>query len=152
MNENWPRWFFASISKHFDDNTTYKMFVEGEPRETWDTQDFFECRIDGPDFTNLSKHLWLAIVEVNILVQSVVNFEDMHRIHTMAGEAAAAFDTPLVIYQYGDDDAVLACLELIQEARTKESIIISHFGRINPDQPLLQATVGGRFKTNLVTV
>jgi len=151
MNENWPRWFFASISKHFDDNTTYKMFVEGEPRETWETQDFFECRIDGPDFTNLSKNLWLAEVDVSILVQSVINYEDMHRIHKMAGEAAAAFDIPLVIYQYNDGDAVLSCLELIQDARSRESINISHFGQININQSLLQATVGGRFKTNLVT-
>ena len=151
MNENWPRWFFASISKHFDDNTTSKMLVEGEPRETWETQDFFECRIDGPDFTNLSKGLWLAVVEVNILVQSVINYENMHRIHTMAGEAAAAFDLPITIYQYGDGDAILACLELIQDFRTKDAVVISHFGRINTDQPLLQATVGGRFKTNLVT-
>lgn len=151
MNKNWPRWFFASISKHFDDNTTEKMFVEGEPRDTWETKNFFECRIDGPDFTNLSPKIWLAVVDVNILVQCVIS-SDMHKIHKMAGEVAEAFDTPIMIYQYGDDSVQLACLELIQDARTKESINISHFGQINPNQPLLQATVGARFKTNLETV
>ncbi len=156
MNKNWPRWFFASITKHFDDETTFKLFVEGEPRETWEDQDFLECRTDGPDFVEVSKNVWHANVDVNILVQSVVNNEDMHKIHRMVGEVAEAFVKPLIIYKYGnddlvDDDSVLICLELLQDIRSRELLVISHFGRINPNQPLLQATVGGRFKANLET-
>ena len=157
MNKNWPRWFFASISKHFDDETTFKLFVEGEPRETWEEKDFLECRTDGPDFVEVSKNIWHATIDVNILVQSIVNNEDMHQIHRMVGEVAEAFTKPLTIYKYGSDDdpvndgSILVCLELLQNARSKELIIISHFGRINTNQPLLQATVGGRFKANLET-
>jgi hypothetical protein len=150
MDENWPRWFFASISKHFGDNITEHLLVEGEPRDTWEKTDFCECRTDGPDFTNLSPKVWLAVVDVNILVQSTIG-SDLHKIHRMVGEVAAAFNLPLIIYKYGDDNSILACLELVQDVRTKESINIAHFGRINPHQPLLQATVGARFKTNLET-
>ena len=149
MNENWPRWFFASITKHFDDQTTSKLFVEGEPRLTWEDQDFLECRVDGPSFVQLDSKTWRAIVDVNILVQSVINNADMHKIHRMVGEVAVAFSLPLQIFQYGDDDALLACLELVQDLRSKELLVIAHFGQVNPNQPLLQATVGGRFKTNI---
>jgi len=150
MDEHWPRWFFASISKHFDDNVDEHLLVEGEPRDTWDKKDFVEFRMDGPDFTNLSPNDWSAVLEVNILVQSVIG-SDLYKIHRMVGEVAAAFDIPIVIYKYGDGSTVLACLELIQDIRTNEAITINHFGRVSPSQPLLQATVGARFKTNLET-
>ena len=150
MDENWPRWFFASISKHFDDSTSEHLLVEGEPRETWEEKNFFEFRMDGPDFTNLSPNNWFAIMDVNVLVQSVIG-EDLYKIHRMVGEIAAALNESIPIYKYGNDDSLLTCLELVQDLRTNESIFINHYGRISPERPLLQATVGARFKANLET-
>lgn len=155
MDKNWPRWFFASITKHFETELSYKMFAEGEPRETWEEPDFFECRMDGPDSVELSNGIWEIRIEVNILIQSVLDFQDTHKIHRLAGEAAFAFTQPIIIYKYGsgvdDDNSQLVCLELLQSFATNEVVRINHFGQIKPDQGLLQATVEGRFKATIET-
>jgi hypothetical protein len=151
MDSNWPRWIFASISKHFETNlSSLKMFIEGEDRDTWENKDFIELRIDGPYYHQISKNLWRAKVEVNILLQVVIT-DDLHLIHRRVGEVSTAF-TPIIIYKYGDgvgdDDSQIGCFQLIQNVRANELLIISHFGRIKPELPLLQASVEGHFEVD----
>jgi hypothetical protein len=153
MNSNWPRWIYASVTQHFAVSTSYKTFVEGEPRMTWAEKDFIEIRMDGPYFTMLDSSTWEAMIEVNILLQSVIDLENLHKIHTMAGIVASAFSTGLQIFKYGsgplDDQSLLACAELLQDKRNKQILAISHFGQIAPDKPLQQASVEGHFKIQL---
>lgn len=150
MNSNWPRWIFASITQHFGTVTGYKTFVEGEPRETWEEKDFIEIRVDGPYFVKLDSITWEAMIETNILVQSAIDFKNLHRIHTMVGVVASAFDPAPQIFKYGsnvgDDQSLLGCLELLQNKQDRQILAISHFGQLAPDKLLQQATVEGHFK------
>lgn len=154
MNENWPRWIFASVSKHFSTNTgDLEIFYEGHKRSAEYTEsDLIEFRMDGPYFLLLSKGLWSAKIEINILVQAAIDDSDFHKIHRYVGIVAKAY-TPIVVYKYGnsvdDDDTQLGCLDLIQNARNRELLVISHFGQIDPAKQLLQATVEGHYKVEL---
>jgi len=151
MNENWPRWIFASVTTHFDDNLgTYEIFYEGQKRnaENYKT-DLFEVRMDGPYFLQLSPNLYDAKIEVNLLVQAAMDDVDFHKIHKMVGVAAKGFAKSIPVLQYGDGEAQVGCLDLMQDRRNREYLVISHFGQIDPDKQLLQATVEGHYQIQL---
>ena len=151
--ENLPRWLFASVSKHFDDNKQdLALFIEGQYRTTRNIKDFIELRFDGPDLTEISKGYWKVYTEINVLVQSAMDDENFHRIHTTVGKVVAAF-TDIEVYKYGtgddDDDSLLGCLVLLADARSKEKTKVAHFGQIGPDTMLLQASVEGHYLMHL---
>jgi len=118
-------------------------------RETRVLKDFIEFRQDGPYLTEVCKGVWRVFIEVNILVQSAMDDKNFHRIHTNVGIVAAAF-TSIPVYKYGnnaqDDQSLLGCLQLVSDARGKERIQISHFGRIDVGTPLHQSTVEGHYE------
>ena len=154
MNEHWPRWIFASISKHFDANRgSLKLHIEGQYRDTRSEQDFIELRLNGPEFTELSKNYWRIRVRVNVLVQSVKNETNFHRIHTNVGIVVKAFDT-INIKKYGDgvddDDSLLGCLKLVQEPGD-EPVAVHHFGQVDPSTQLVQAAVEGLYEMHLTS-
>lgn len=153
MTQHWPRWIFASISKHFDDRKQgLPLFIEGQNRNTRDTKDFFELRVDGPRLTELTKGSWHIYIEVNILVQSAMDDLDYHRIHRNVGIAVEAM-TNLLIFKYGskveDDQSFLGCLKLIQDTRSRERIQVFNFGQIDVDTRLMQSAVEGHYEMNL---
>jgi len=154
INQNWPRWVFASISKHFDDNRKgLPLFIEGQHRDTRTLKDFIELRLDGPQFTEVSHKCWRIYFEVNILVQSTMDESNYHRIHQNVGIVAAAFsDIGLLRYGTGpgNDQEIWACARLIQDTRKRQHLDIFHFGQIDKKAPLMQATVEGHYEvTNL---
>ena len=154
MNSNWPRWIFASVTNHFS-ATGYKTFVEGEPRDTWEEKDFIEVRMDGPYFLQFDSSTWEAIIEVYILIQSAMDFSNLHKIHSMCGIVASAFTSSIQVFKYGietyDDQSLIGCLQLIQDKRDRQLLTISHFGQLAPDKLLQQAAVEGHFKITLNT-
>jgi len=155
-NVNWPRWVFASVCKHFDDNkSSLTLFIEGQHRKTRTLKDFAELRVDGPYLTEVSKGVWKLFIEVNVLLQSAMDDTSFHRIHTNAGIIVAAF-TGIPVYKYGDgvddDKSLLGCLQIVSDARGKERIQVSHFGRIDTGTPLMQATVEGHYEITFLTV
>lgn len=156
INKNWPRWVFASVSKHIDDRKDgLTLFIEGQHRDTEGLVDFLELRVDGPNFTEVSRGCFHFFVEVNILVQSAMDDSNFHRIHTDVGIAAAALTSSIPVFKYGtgvdDDQSLLGCLRLIQDKRGREKVQVSHFGQIDPVTKLMQATVEGHYEM-LLTV
>lgn len=156
INKNWPRWIFASVSKHFDDRRQgLPMFIEGQHRDTRSLKDFIELRMDGPQFTEVSHNYWRLYFEVNILVQSTMDEHSYHRIHTNVGIVAAAFsDIGLMRYGTGpsDDQEQWGCAGLLQDTRKRQHLDIFHFGQIDKQTKLMQATVEGHYETFLTGV
>ncbi|RLF64637.1 MAG: hypothetical protein DRN30_05245 [Thermoplasmata archaeon] len=148
-----PRWIFASVSKHFNDSIyvahAVPLFIEGQLRATSEEKDFTELRVDGPYLSETSKQYWRTYIEVNIAVQSVMDDQDYHRIHNTVGVVVFAF-TSIRVYKYGDgltdDQSLVGCLKLITDARGKDRIQVSHFGQLDPDKRLLQATVEAHYE------
>lgn len=153
INPNWGRWLFASFSKHFSDGLSNDAFVyvEGQLRETNSQTSYYEVRVDGPYITEIARNRYELYSEVNILCSAnhVVD-NNAHRIHDMTGLAASLF-TNVMAYQYGDDNAYFGCLELVQNKKKRERIQISHFGQIDPNVPLIQATVEGHYLITIQT-
>ena len=152
LNQNWARWIFASITKHFNDNRQgLVLHIEGTHRDTNTETDLCELRIDGPWFNEVSKDYWIIRLEVNILVQVTMNDSNFHKIHTNVGIMASAF-TDIEVKKYGDDDSLLFCLQLEQKPRNRsnDAIIISHFGQLDPNIKIQQATIEGHYEGTIV--
>jgi len=152
MNQNWPRWIFASCCKHFDSKRqSIPMYIEGQKKVISSSASRFELRMDGPRFMEQSHNQFYTFVEVNILVHCPRSETNLHLIHKNVGIAAAAFTT-IVLYKYGsevgDDGSVFGCLNTRQVWRN-DTIEINHFGQIGPEKDVLQASVEGHYQTIL---
>jgi hypothetical protein len=148
-NPNWPRWIFASVSKHFHDcRGALAFYIEGQERNAL-TGDLLELRMDGPYQTEINKGYWKLFIEVSMLIQAIKDAKDYHKVHRYAGQVAAAF-TSIPVYKYGDgvddDQTVLGCLELVQDIGKRERIQINHFGQIEPSTPIIQSSVEGHYE------
>lgn len=159
-NPNWPRWIFATVSKHFTDAAaavSIPLFIEGQHRNTRTDKELFELRMDGPTLREVSKGCWILRIEINVLVQSTMDDANYHRIHQNVGIAIAAFDKVIPVYRLGkndpdpDDQSFLGCLQLIQNRETHDFLEINHFGQIDIKTKLMQASVEGHYKMLLQT-
>ena len=154
-NKSWARWIKASVSKHFDDRRDgIPLFIENQHRDTDEEQELFELRMDGPRLLEVSKNCWKLRIEVNILIQTIMNDEDYHRIDDMVGIAQSAFiDIP--VFRYGnrpdDDNSFLGCLRLLQNPSNIDYLEANRFGQIDIRTKLLQSTVEGHFEMDLQT-
>lgn len=153
FRKHWPRWIFASTSRHFHDALKAEgipLYIEGQYRDTREETDFAEFRFYGPRSLLLSKNCWELRIEINILLQSVMNEQNFHNIHRLVGVAAAAFLPALSTYRRGngpdDDQSFLGCLDLLQRSATRDYLEINHFGIIDKTTHLVQATVEGHYK------
>ncbi len=143
---NWPRWIFASISKHFNDVAilnSIPMFIEGTHRFTKSDKKYFELRIDGPNFQEVSKNYFRLDVNVNILWAFNQDDEDFHEPQRIIGFLAHAIDD-ICIYKYGsgvlDDSSLLGMLQLKLGPRA------NNFGQVRSDVRLMQGTVEGTYR------
>lgn len=151
INKNWARWIFASISKHIDDRKgTLDLYIEGQYRQNRVKKDNIELRMDGPYITEINKNYFDVYVEINILVSSYMDNTNYHRIHEDVGIVANILSSPVGLYKYGnslvDTGEQFGCLTLIQDTQSRDRVQINHFGIINPQDNLMQASVEAHYK------
>lgn len=154
VDPNWARWIFASVSKHFDDRRgNLPLYIEGQHRETRDLKNYLELRMDGPNWAEVSKGCWIGDVEINILISTAFDDNDYHRSHQFGGNIQAAF-TNINAYKFGDGiedtQEFLGCLRLKQDISGRDFIEFNYFGRRAIDDPIVQATVEGHYKIELL--
>lgn len=148
MNPNWPRWIFASICKHAEDNRqSVKLFIEGGKRVTDDSEDRFELRTNGPIFSEISQGVYRVEITVNLLISCKINQQDYYNLQRKEGIALGII-TPIGLYKYGtetgiDTGELFACMNLWQGP------VITHYGQLKPSIEVLQTTVEGRYKVLL---
>jgi hypothetical protein len=153
MNTNWSRWIFASICKHFDAHKdSLTMFIEHQLRDTRLIKDFIELRMDGPRFLQASKDYWEITVEINVLIQSTLDDKDYHRIERSIGIVVNAF-TNIYVLRLGngvsDDQSLLGCLKLIQNAGKREYLQVYRLGQVDKTNKIVQAVVEGHYRMEL---
>ena len=153
MKENWPRWAFASFSKHFATQfavaPAIPLYVEGDDRDTARLKDFAEFRMDGPRIREMSKGYYRLYIPVNILVQSTMDSQDTHRIYRTVGRAVEAFTDTISIFKFGtdpviDDSTLLVCMTLMKDKLNE--LKVNHFGQVDTTTRLQQATVEGHYE------
>lgn len=148
---NLPRWVYASASKAFSDRIAQRLplYFEGQERRTEHEGSFLEFRLDGPYVLELSKDYFRIDCEINILVVSQVDGHDHHKLYKDCGIALQCFKDPITIYRYGDgpDDnqSVLECMTVTRSSDQREAVRVSHFGKLDPNKPILQSSVEGHY-------
>ena len=119
-------------------------------RQTKDLEEFAEIRIDGPKINQLSKDYWRLYIEINILIQTVMDDDDLHRLYRNIGDVNMAFQNCISVYKYGtgddDDDSQLGCFKLVTDRFDRENIVTSNFGQIDKSVRLQQATVEAHYE------
>ena len=144
MNKDWPRWIWASLTTYFTSKLN-PLFIEGFDRNTNAESDFYELRINGPVFHELTKDQWLITIDVNVLVTSTKDQNDAYKVHRLVGVAAEAFIKAIAVMRYGDDpDEQIGCFAL-----SDDGIIITNFGQIDVDVNVLQSTIEATYSMEL---
>ncbi len=147
---NWPRWIFASASKHFQDAAgayPIHMFIEGVDRLTHEETKWIEFRMTGPQTTQLNKNYFRLDVEINILWSVDIDATDFHEPYRVSGMLVAAM-SDICIYKYDDGDALLGTLQLTQDKNN--SVRANNFGQIRSDTKIVQGTVEGLYRMYLL--
>lgn len=142
MDKNLPRWIWASITRHFDERREgYPIFFEGYDR-TINPQDSFEVRMDGPMYSAPSIGSEIIDIHINVLITSIKDDADAHKIHRIVGIVGAAFTSSISIYKLGDARTTLVGCMILQDP----GIDIIHFGLVQPTNNILQATVEASYR------
>jgi len=152
-NANWPRWIYASVSKHFQaiaDAYPIHMYIESVERDTKNESKWLEFRLDGPQTREISKGYFRLDVEINILWSVHLDSADFHEQQRILGMLIEAM-TDICIYKYGkgidDDDSLLGTLILQQDPNNP--IRGNNFGQVRPDTQLVQGSVEGTYRMYL---
>ena len=153
INPDWYRWIVASISKHFDSyKGTYFLYIEGDERDTDDIADFAELRTDGPFISQPCKGVKYLDIEINLLIQSAMDQEDLYAGVRAVGQFATGFTQVIKVFKFGngvnDDDSLLGCLRT-RAKRYEDTIDIGNFGIVHQDTKLTQYTIEGNYRLEL---
>ena len=155
FNENWPRWFSASVNKHFSTLTVegIPVFYEGQVRQTADDDDFIEVRMDGPYWRETTKNQFTLQIEVNVLIQHAISpKKNLYRPRTIDGKVGA-YMSDISVYKLGDEDGddatKVGCLRLISNPASRDWTKHNEFGQIETKTPLRQLTVEAHYEIEL---
>ena len=148
---SWIKWVHASINKHFmDRKSTYDMYLEGDERIYQSEAEFAELRIDGPFILQPQKDLYYMDVEINVLIQSHIDPNDLYKIQEAIGVYTKAFTNAICVYRYGDGmfdtGTLLGTFHL-----KNNSLDINNYGIIREDLRLTQSTIEGHYRLELWT-
>lgn len=153
FDPNWSRWCLASFSKFFDSKKgSVYLYIEGHDRDTANLVDFAEFRMDGPRIKTIGNSLVRLELTVNILIQSVMDDTDTHKLQRTIGVMTAAFEKKISAFKYGtglnDDQSLFACFQLIREGNF--DVRVNNFGIIDPTVRKQQATIEARYAAEVV--
>lgn len=157
MRSRWPRWFAASINKHFDARKgTVPLFIEGQHAHKNNEPEWVELRVDGPYLTEVSHHYWHIFYEVNVLVSATINDVDMYNEEDVIGQVLTMFTQAIQISKYGtdaiiDDGSVIGCLTRMDDIKKRRRTQVSRFGQIKPEVKLKQTVVEGHYEMFLAS-
>jgi hypothetical protein len=143
INPDWPRWIFASVSQHFEAAVVTQLFMDGTHRPTELPSVFAEFRQTGPFFKALNGDEYETRVVINLLYKISMQENNFHTKHTVAGDLASGFTDTIPLFQIGDPDVQIGCLQLDSGPR------ILHYGQIEKELALEQGTVEGTYITHL---
>jgi len=149
---DWVKWTHASINKHFEDRkSTYNLYLEGDERVQQDLNEFAELRVDGPFVLQPHKGLYLLDVEINVLIQTHMDFKELYKNHIAIGTFLKAFTNRICVYKYGDgpfdDSSLFGSYHL--KPQLNQTIDINNYGIIHQDTRLTQTTLEGHYQLEI---
>ena len=155
ISDQWHRWIFASVAKHFTEGAALKnlaSYVDGDDRAPLDKH-FIEVRMDGPRITEHEKNNYNLYVLINVVVQSVMGKQTLTHFDNI-GVVQTLFTPVIEVYKIGETDPpdLLGCLRIVQGGKNGETLRTNNLGQIDKTVRLQQATVEGHYHMDLVGV
>jgi hypothetical protein len=154
LNEEWGKWCFASICKHFADElgSDKVLIVEGQQQGPKTDSEVYELRIEGPLTTELPSDEFKLEFEVNILIKSASEGGNIYSMVSLVGDVTAMF-TCIPILKLGpevsDDGSSLGEFLAVIRKRGQESIRSFNFGQVGPDVKEQQRGVEATYAVTL---
>ena len=136
---NWPRWIFRAVTKHFQamaNDYKIKMFIEGTNRLLNNKTKHIEISIFGPWIIELSHNYYKINSEVHVRWSLNMDDVDFHEQQRLAGAILAAM-TDICVYD--DDDVLWNTMTLMRSQN-------NYFGQIEVDSQVVQGTVEGYYE------
>ncbi len=143
MDQNWNRWIFASIYKHFDDRRQGVALYLGPYKED---KEWAELRIGGPYISEYTRGCFKLDVNIDIMISCFVD-DDVYRQQRVSGIFSSAF-TAICIYRYGDgdqdDSSLLGTLQIYNVP-----INVINYGLVLPSNQFQRSTIDSDFSMYL---
>jgi len=150
IKNNIAKWVFASVCKHFTDNISgITLYIEGLDRNTYGLSDWCELRLDGPNIREVSKNLLKINAEVNILIATHIDVENLYHETENINKVIQAY-IDFDIYKYGNnsDDTgdLIGRFKLLPLDDLRDKLQITRFGILGPALTLMQTTTEGHYE------
>lgn len=148
-NKNWPRWLYASMSKHFATAITGIPFItEGEDQAKQRLKDYVEFRMNGPVCTEISKGFWRLEVVVNLLFVCKRTDKQTYQIYQNSGVGVAAFLKAIPMSRFGtnteeDTQDHLGCM--VRKTHNGDEVEVINLGQVGADVFEMQSMVQGYY-------
>lgn len=141
MNENWARWIFASVAKHFQeekgDISIYH--VQHTVRTFGEEVERLEFRSTGIEYDEQTDGQYRLSLTVGLLITVPLSGNNNYRMATLTGRLAKASESVIIIKKYGsetgDDKSAIGCLQL------KGKVRVHDWGQIATDIKVTQSSV-----------
>lgn len=153
-----PKDIFSSVGKELQilipqlqgEAVKYPIFFEGTPsrRDASDTPvTGIEIRFNGPSIAEVCTAQYKVCVELDLLITLPLT-ENVFTIHDAVGICMAALNRSFKIYELATGN-FLGCLDLAPLRRFNEPIEVQHYGQIDPNKAVLQASVAAEYESLL---
>lgn len=118
------------------------LFIEHDQRDPEQVTNRYELRVDGPYIRELQRNYFHVVVEVNVLVETIKNPEQLY-LHSERKDTALALFTPC-IRVFDDNNEVLFVLTRRDEFRNH--LTVNDFGTVENTLPILEATIEASYE------
>ena len=139
--------FFASIGSYLQTTITeYAVFFEGSEARRDNSDDplhGIEIRINGPEISTLAKAQYMAVIDIDLLITLPIT-EDLFEIHRAVGVCIAALNKDIAINGLSNN-GFIGCLSTVRRRKNNESVETQHYGQIDANKMVLQASVAAEY-------
>lgn len=148
MNENMPKWIFASLCKFFNETAItlgLPFYAEGADDPTSEVYQStnLSFRVDGPMVVESSSLSWYR-VETQGLLTEIGRPTNRYSLHGQAGEVAKAMRGGIPVYQIPESPATLVgCL--FPDPSTRDSVRVVNLGMLSASSKVRQISVIGKY-------
>ncbi len=147
VNQNWSRWFLASIRDSlvvgWADFESIPIYVESATKEY--ANEYVEIRTNGPVYMPYPGNQYRLELDVNLLIHLAHDHLTTQRMSHLTGKVASLFVKSIGIYRYGTpgDNSQLGCAQL------EGQIVTNDFGQKDLKSTIQQSTVEGLYALTL---
>ncbi len=142
--KHWARWILTSVYKHFSDRVT-DIPIHIGPYQM--ESEWSELRFGGPYIDRLDRTCFRIECNVDFLLTTFVDKNDIYKMQRLTGQFQAAFG-PICVFRYGDgpldDQTLFGTLKL--SSRYNNKVNVNNYGLVLADNNFQRSTIESDFE------